>query len=530
MNFKNLFKRKAQQRMYSESEVRQHGINMANRMSKSMSYAGFSTGTASNKYHGAVSAGSIVYDHKEGRAKARVVANDSSIVRSIITTHTDTVIADGLRLSASPKANVLGITPEQAEEWASDVDARFDLWCKSKSQHRREQMPFYEAQGLWALQQIRDNDVFVRLYYTKGEGLLNPVQYEFIDADQILGNAFTYTAGVQQNIDGIERDSRGRAIAYNIVTHVVNKNAKHELVKIQAKTRSGRINMIHGFTAEYAGQGRGYSKLTHILNDASSLADFTIATKEKAKSQAVFALFVESTKGDAANFVENQITTPARPNVEPLAGDLTTLPDKDVGMKVLGEVGIESSYGQINALPEGQKVTTASNNTPSTSYESYTGALKSDMTSTVGQPIEVTQKKFAANYSASRAALKMYWDNVRVHRKKTASDLLAPVYEMWLSEEIAAGRVIALGWSDPIMKAAWLNANWIGIPMPNIDPMREAKASEIQAGMGSKTLSQAALDLNGSEYDSNVAKLKKEIEKLPLLPTHPNAKQEGGGN
>ena len=43
------------------------------------------------------------------------------------------------------------------------------------------------------------------------------------------------------------------------------------------------------------------------------------------------------------------------------------------------------------------------------------------------------------------------------------SDFCQPVYEMWLSEAVALGRVKAPSFfSDPLIRSAWCNARWIG--------------------------------------------------------------------
>lgn len=52
---------------------------------------------------------------------------------------------------------------------------------------------------------------------------------------------------------------------------------------------------------------------------------------------------------------------------------------------------------------------------------------------------------------------------------------LNSVFEDWLSKEIAIGRIQAPpGWRDPILRAAWLNANWIKCAQV-IDPAKEIK-------------------------------------------------------
>ena len=106
--------------------------------------------------------------------------------------------------------------------------------------------------------------------------------------------------------------------------------------------------------------------------------------------------------------------------------------------------------------------------------------------------------KFNQNYSASRAALLLFWRVARIWQGEQVADFLDLLYEMWLSEEIAGGRISAPGFSDPMMKQAWLCSSWRGQPMPNIDPMKTAaanKTARATAGQHSKIIVPTAVEL-----------------------------------
>ena len=66
-------------------------------------------------------------------------------------------------------------------------------------------------------------------------------------------------------------------------------------------------------------------------------------------------------------------------------------------------------------------------------------------------PVEVLTKNFVSSYSASRAALLEAWKAFRMRRSWIAADLCQPVYELFLSEAIARGRIHAPGFFlDPV--------------------------------------------------------------------------------
>ncbi len=94
-------------------------------------------------------------------------------------------------------------------------------------------------------------------------------------------------------------------------------------------------------------------------------------------------------------------------------------------------------------------------------------------------------------------------DQIRRYIRLTyVSDFCQPVYEMWLSEAVALGRVKAPGFfSDPLRRAAWCNARWIGPVQGSLDPLKEAKAAVLLIQNGLKTHNQAAREMGGGDWD-----------------------------
>jgi hypothetical protein len=135
--------------------------------------------------------------------------------------------------------------------------------------------------------------------------------------------------------------------------------------------------------------------------------------------------------------------------------------------------------------------------------------------------------RFNQNYSASRAALILFWRKVVLDREEMAADYLNPHYEMWLAEEIAAGRIQAPGWSDPVLRAAWLNCSWVGMPLPDIDPSKTAKAAEIRTALGHLTGKRGAREYNGSDFETNAKTIEGEYGERPPMP---GQKNPGGGD
>ena len=79
-----------------------------------------------------------------------------------------------------------------------------------------------------------------------------------------------------------------------------------------------------------------------------------------------------------------------------------------------------------------------------------------------------------------------------------------------MREEIAASRIKAPGWESVVMRRAWLNCTWIGINMPSIDPLKEAKKATERIAQCLTTREWESKKYNGSEFTENIERLKDE--------------------
>ena len=492
-------------------------------------YSGTHSG-AKWPYGLSASGSGFLIDHYTTRQNVRSKVHENFVAKAITDRFADTIADIGLKRESTPDADILGITPEQAEEWGENVDRRFHLWAKSKKQHRSGQYTFYQSHRLYANWQQRDNDIFTRLFYSSKRNLISPLQFDFLEPNQIRGDACTSSFyqsqgdgdGIIKNLDGTER-------AYKVWLQVPGKYEYKNKEIPAVGPKSGRKMMLHGFYPEYPGQNRGFSRLAHAIQEFENITDFSASIIKKSIAQSSLALGVENDQLDPSNPLEGILTTPAGPITDTgteFAESTTATPAERLNYCPLPEatMAVPGSVGVFN-MQKGDKLKFYENKTPSESYESFLNAFVSFLVASVGMPVEILLMKFNRNYSASRATILLFWRIAQIWREEMAADYLDPVFETWLSEEIAAGRITAPGWQDPILRAAWLCGGWIGAPMPNIDPQRTAKAIETHVGMGLTTLDRESRNLNGSSGKSNRAKLKKEYTELPPSPF-----KKGGSN
>ena len=111
----------------------------------------------------------------------------------------------------------------------------------------------------------------------------------------------------------------------------------------------------------------------------------------------------------------------------------------------------------------------------------------------------------------------MFWRICEVERQDLDSDLIGPLYEMYLAEGIAQGYTTAPGWTDPRIKQWYMRHRIIGAPMPSIDPARESTASLNQLGVGATSFTRNSQNLNGSDIDKNLNDNLEHIEKINTI-------------
>ena len=477
----------------------------------------FSGGRSSGgKWPGGMSSSrpGVTFSNWDVRNQARDVVEDSIQAKALVNRSVDTVVDSGLTLEPEPRADYLGISPEFAEAWGRQTSEAFDLWARSKKQHRAGTMTFYQAQHLVQRYNDRDGEFLVRLYYEPNRrDLLNPLMFEILDVNQLRGDAFTSTLFKVVTDDGIIRGEDGTEQAYKI--WVTGTDGITRPVTVNRFTPSGLTQILHGFKAEYAGQGRGLSPLAVAIANFEQITDFEGAYIQKAINQASITIFNKPSK--------------EKPNSDPFAGI-----EGDSAAGVAGSTTIETaeftpSQLFIKDIPEatllrpgvahvqvdsGEELVPFESTAPTGDFGAFVDAFCSYICASQGMPIEVLLMKFSNNYSASRATLLLFWRIACMKREHLADDLLNPIYEAWMAGEISSGRISAPGWSDPRIRAAWLTCRWNGTPMPNIDPNQTAEADRKYAEMGAQTLDDIARNLNGSSGKANRAKLAKETAEL----------------
>lgn len=478
---------------------------------------------------------SRIFDHRRLRSNTRDAMYDSIHARAIVTRFADTIAGNGLRARWEPNASILGRTEEEMEDWGRNTSDRFHLFMSSKDFSTEGTLTGYQAQWLYALCQQRDNDFYARLHYERGRGRVSPLSVQHLDPDQIVGYSYTATDGFANLVNaGIEYDSKGREVAFKFLVKNSDGTVDQRILP-KYGSRSGKQYIIHAFRPEYAGQREGYSLMAHALQRFEELTTLHHSYLQKAILESTIGGWTKPAKDAPASGHMEDFSKESVDVVQDLLSGSDVSPEaKEELRQTILRTFPELSVRQPGAVwvanaGAGEEVMPFKGDTPSEAFSTFIDNVVEYLGASSGAGIEFVKNKFGQNYSASRAMLVITWRIINMWRQEMVADYLNVIAQAWLSEEIAAGRISAPGWSDPVMRAAWMNIRWIGSSMPNIDPKKEADARKTNAMLGVTTLDDCALEHNGSDGKRNRAQLTREYEELPLPPWE-NQSQGGFGD
>lgn len=466
----------------------------------------------------------IDFNNMTLRQRSRMLYMAAPVATSAIKTSRTNTIGVGLRLSPSIDREKLGLTPEQAENWEKSVKREFSIWADSADACDALGLNnFYELQQLAFISWLMSGDVFVLRKEYKPEPLhpyglrLHLVEADRIatpsDASGIYGIHYTEGKTKKGNIihDGVEINGEGRVVAYHIRNTYPNEMNITETVWKRVEVRgkkSGLPNILHVMNAERPDQYRGISYLAQIVEPILQLRRYTEAEIDAAVVQSFFTAFIE-TEADSSEMPFNETAPP---------GEEERYDPNEYRM----------GPAQINVLNKGEKANFIQPTHPNTTFDSFVKAICTQIGAALEIPRDLLLKEFNKSYSASRAALLEAWKSFRMYRQWFASDFCIPVYEMWMTEAVARGRVNAPGFfTDLAVRRAWLGAKWIGPSQGQLDGTKEMNAAKTALELGLTTHEEESVKYNGSSYLENIERLKEENKKMRKASSlHMEGKQD----
>lgn len=436
---------------------------------------------------------------------------NSPLGASAINTSRAHIIGAGLTLSAKINYRILGMSAEQAIEWQHSTKAEFDLWADSLECDLYRKNNFYDMQDIAFISYLVDGDAWAAIKYRKPK---NDFPYctrvQLFEAARVCNPGTFPTAGNvpyllvekrnQKNgnriINGIEIDNDGAVVAYWIANRYPYDPvdcSQLEWARVEAfGRRTGYQNILQISHEERPEQYRGVPFLSPVIEELKQVSRFTDAELTAAIIKSYFTLFFKTQSQGAGGLGAGGLPEAYGPE------------EKIDFSKYIFELGA----GTMNELPPGYDVQTVDASRTLSVFEPFVNALVSHIGAALGIPSEVLLSRFQSSYSAARGAMLQFMAVAHARRTWFARDFCQPVYERWLAEAVAIGRIRAPGFFDsPLLRKAWSRADWFGPVMGMLDPEKEVRAAKLREEYGYSTGEREAAEMTGTTYSENIAQL-----------------------
>ncbi len=436
------------------------------------------------------------------RKRARDLYAGGGLARSGPETLTTSVVGWGILPKPKIDGDFLGMTDEAREEAEKTIAREFRLWAGNTMCDATRRQNFYGIQQLAFLSMLMSGDVFALFGMKENKRTPYQTTVRLLEADRICNpdssgdSEGTATDSGGRIVDGVETDQEGTVIRYHVASRSpIAENDSSELIwtAIDAfGADTGYPNILHVMTYERPEQCRG---IPFVAAEIEQLKQFTRYMNAELAANVVSAMltcFITSDQDDGSFGMQDAV------NKEDKVTD--------------DDISLELAPGAVYSLPPGKKIETVNPLRSNSQFETFVNTCITVIASSMGIPKEVLTKKYESNYTAARAALLDFWRTVKVYRTRFNDDFNQPIYEQWLSEAVATGRIDAPGFfDDPAVRQAWCGCVWMGASMGHVDPKKEVAAAELRIANNITTQEQEAAEYNGNDWAANIRQRKKEV-------------------
>ncbi len=435
------------------------------------------------------------------RERSRDLYMGTPIATGAIKTLRTNVVGGGLKLKSQIDYELLGLADEEVDKLETTIEREFSLWADSVNCDLARLNNFYELQQLVFISSLMCGDAFALLPYTQRVGMPYDLRVQLIEADRVCDPY--YKKGYDNISAGVECNDNGEITAYHIANfHPLSTDRINSTwTRVDAfGEKTGRRNVIHIMESERIGQRRGVPILAPVIESLKQLGRYTEAELMAAVISGMFTVFIESKSSSEDAPIGSMI-----PEDEEVDAD--------------DENSYELGNGAIVALGEGETAKETNPGRPNTAFDGFIASVCKQIGAALEIPNDLLLKQFNASYSASRAALLEAWKMFKMRRTWLGNDFCQPIYEEWLSEAVAKGRIYAPGFFDsPIIRKAYCNAEWNGPSQGQLDPVKEANAAVIRVENCFSTRAKETVELTGGDFvKNNRQRIKEEKMRQELL-------------
>ena len=447
------------------------------------------------------------------RERSRDAFMGIPLASAAIETLDTNVIGEGLYPAPNIDGEALGLSEDATAALNKEIADKFNWWandpreCDFEAKHS-----FYTLQHVGFQSLLLSGDCPVLFPLVPRPSTLFELRLRILEADRIR-NPILFPSWIPtvdtttgaSIFNGVELDKDGQLVAYHIseihplASPMMQTVSPTKTFRVEPfGSKSGRRNMVLLMRPERPEQRRGVPILSVCLELLKQMGRYVDSTVVGAVIQSYFTAFVTSEFPDPTIF--DSLLTDAQ----------------KAEIMNFNPYNVQLGPGIVNFMRPGHSVNFANPTMPQATFGDFTMAVAKFIGAALGIPYEVLLKQFNASYSASRAALLDFWRRVRKWRALMIDQLCQPVYEEWLADAVALGRIENFpgGFDDPLIRKAMLRCIWTGASAGSLDPQKEVIAADLKVKCGFSTIERESAELNGSNYRDNVRQQAVELEQF----------------
>ena len=345
-------------------------------------------------------------------------------------------IGMGLKLQSKIIEDILKIDSYKARELECDYSEKYN---------------YQSFQACVLRELLLTGDAFINIIFEKRKSFY--LKFQIIESDLV--------SNPNDNLDteyiksGIKLDKALREISYFVrqgyIDDITNKKA-YVWKEIKAYPRSAqRRRLLHIALRTRVTAVRGTPILSSVLESMKQLDRYMEAELTASIVAGLLAIFVKTETDMGLPVVQNQET---QQNQE-----------------------IELGPGAVVNLAPNESIETLNPLRPNKGFSDYILANLKNIGAALGLPLEFLVMHFQASYSAARASLLQAWRVIEFYRAIISRELCQPIYEFFIDELIASGKLNLKGINLHAYQQALYNASWVGQTRGSIDELKDTNAA-----------------------------------------------------
>ena len=450
----------------------------------------------------------------------------------------DQIICDtiGIELKLTPRPDLskLGYDAKETTDWCRLVVAEWRRWAWNPKE--------CDLAGKATVAEILDGSIRHYLAYGEAFGVL-----DFLTPRQ--RKAYGLSTGTKVSLIAPHRLPRVTR-AFEGLDQGIFHDALDRATHYRFKRREGGIDVDADVAARDVihvmdrglnpGSPRGISPMAPAMKVAAQYDQLADATLTTALMQAIFAATIKSPEASEQAFQAIQtLADTAEPDgfegdwgalIGDLQADLVEVWTQRFDALKSGGVNLADA-ARIAHLGPGEELDFKSVATPGSQYLPFSKNLQREQARCLGVTTESFTGDFSeANYSSAKMGVSSVWPITTRRRERIAAPMAQGIFEPWLEESIAEGRIPLKGGYRAFLanRERVVAAEWQGPAQPSADPYKDALANKVELETGATTL-QRIYAAKGLDWEEEITQAGVEIEKLEQIGMAvPHGRSTGG--